>query len=175
MHLFWCLLIIHLTYMQQSQSLLWAKMTELITEDKLNCCNKKTEDLFCPLERDSAVPNVKHTIAHYCHTTTNILVFFSQRKKICWISSLSLLYTRISQKKFHCHHRTSSLNKQLTMLNNLGFTRFSLQIHSTQAWVKTLKYWTLGNSYTLTSQSPLASLPWLSSPPLMLPHHIIIR
>lgn len=43
------------TYMQQSQSLLWAKMTKLITEDKLNCCNKiaKKQKIYSFLQGDT--------------------------------------------------------------------------------------------------------------------------
>lgn len=40
--------------MQQSQSLLRAKMTELITEDKLNCCNEivKKQKIYSFLQGD---------------------------------------------------------------------------------------------------------------------------
>lgn len=48
------LLLYTFTYMQQSQSLLWAKMTKFITEDKLNCCNKivKKQNIYSFLQGD---------------------------------------------------------------------------------------------------------------------------
>lgn len=48
------LLLYTFTYVQQSQSLLWAKMTKLITEDKLNCCNKivKKQKIYSFLQGD---------------------------------------------------------------------------------------------------------------------------